>query len=159
MKIIPYGIDSFSELRQHDYLYVDKTRLLYELVRHKIPYFLSRPRRFGKTLTVSSLKAILEGRRELFKGLWIDSSDYDWQPYPVIHLSLASLNTSSPEKVEEELLNEVKNIAAQKNITDIVASSSSQYFKFLIQKLFTREQARVAILIDEYDAPILRRIS
>jgi hypothetical protein len=118
VKFIPYGIARFSELRQGDYLYVDKTRLLYELVRHKISYFLSRPRRFGKTLTVSSLKAILEGRRELFKGLWIDSSDYDWRPYPVIHQSLASLGASNPEKLEEILLNLVKNIAGIEKITD-----------------------------------------
>ncbi|MDR2140975.1 MAG: ATP-binding protein [Deltaproteobacteria bacterium] len=185
MKFIPYGIDSFPELRQSDYLYVDKTRLLYELVQHKIPYFLSRPRRFGKTLTVSSLKAILEGRRELFKGLWIDSSDYDWRPYPTVHLALNQVVTESLDSVKTSLLSHLKMIAenegllnneAEKNVQPPVNSDLDQpkiqfldisvlshpvdFFNALIVKLYHKyNRTRVAILIDEYDAPILRRIS
>jgi hypothetical protein len=80
MKRLPLGVDDFAVIRQNDYFYADKTKLLYELVRLPIPNFLSRPRRFGKTLIVSALEHILLGHRELFKGLWIDGSDYDWAP-------------------------------------------------------------------------------
>ncbi|MDR2140440.1 MAG: ATP-binding protein, partial [Deltaproteobacteria bacterium] len=177
MKFIPYGIDSFSEIRQGNYIYVDKTRLLYELVRHKIPYFLSRPRRFGKTLTVSSLKAILEGRRDLFKGLWIDSSDYDWRPYPVIHLSLSSVKTDSLDSVNKALLSRLKIIARREKLSfsganpdnesspDDVANlddedSSEIFFLSLIEALYYKyNRSRVAILIDEYDTPILSSIA
>ncbi|MDR2142679.1 MAG: AAA family ATPase [Deltaproteobacteria bacterium] len=82
MKELPVGVVSFAEISQGGYLYADKTKFLYQLAKYKKPYFLSRPRRFGKSLTVSVLKAIMEGRRELFKGLWIDGSDYDWTPSP-----------------------------------------------------------------------------
>ena len=78
---------SFQTLRDGGYLYVDKTRYLYDLVREDGSlYFCARPRRFGKTLAVSTLEAIFQGKRELFKGLYIDSTDYDWKAYPVIHL-------------------------------------------------------------------------
>ncbi|MDR1546616.1 MAG: AAA family ATPase, partial [Deltaproteobacteria bacterium] len=80
MKQIPTGIDDFEEIHDSNYLYADKTELIYHLVKEKKPYFLSRPRRFGKSLLVSTLEAVLQGRRELFKGLWIDSSNYDWTP-------------------------------------------------------------------------------
>ena len=80
MKDIILGNGSFEILIQGDYLYVDKTRYLYELVRQTGSYyFLSRPRRFGKSLTLSTLEAVLRGKRELFKGLWIDTADYDWK--------------------------------------------------------------------------------
>jgi hypothetical protein len=194
MNFIPSGIDSFSELRQGDYLYVDKTRLLYELVQHKIPYFLSRPRRFGKTLTVSSLKAILEGRRELFKGLWIDSSDYDWRPYPTIHLALNNVVTESLDTVKTFLLSKLKRIAEREGLLHSEPEKNGQpqvnsdldqpktqppinsdlaqplvnldsdhpvnFFEALIEKLYAKyNRTRVAILIDEYDAPILSEIA
>jgi hypothetical protein len=90
MKLIPLGVDNFERIRKKNYFYADKTELLYQLLQTDTPYFLSRPRRFGKTLLVSTLEAILNGQRELFKGLWIDQSDYDWTPYPIIDLSLYS---------------------------------------------------------------------
>ncbi|MDR2140774.1 MAG: AAA family ATPase, partial [Deltaproteobacteria bacterium] len=93
MKLLPVGVADFQTMRKRDYIYVDKTEIIYKLFQTDSPYFLSRPRRFGKSLLVSALEAILMGQRELFKGLWIDQSDYDWQPYPVIHLSLSAVRT------------------------------------------------------------------
>ena len=89
MKELTDSVYAFADLRQGKYLYVDKTEYVWKLVRsYKGFYFLSRPRRFGKSLTVSTLKAIFEGRRELFDGLAISKKEYDWRPYPVIHLDL-----------------------------------------------------------------------
>ncbi|MDR2140233.1 MAG: AAA family ATPase, partial [Deltaproteobacteria bacterium] len=78
MKDLPIGMASFEEIRLNGNVYADKTEFLRNLLKSRKPYFLSRPRRFGKSLLVSTLEAILRGRRELFQGLWIDSSDYDW---------------------------------------------------------------------------------
>jgi hypothetical protein len=77
MKNMPVGLQDFQTIRELNFLYADKTELIYNLIISKQPYFLSRPRRFGKSLLLSTIKAALEGRRELFKDLWIDSSDYD----------------------------------------------------------------------------------
>ncbi|MDR2142145.1 MAG: AAA family ATPase [Deltaproteobacteria bacterium] len=171
MKLLPKGIASFLALRYKDFLYADKTKLLYELVNLQQPFFLSRPRRFGKSLTVSVLKSILEGRRELFKSLWIDSSDYDWRPYPVIHLSLSSIKTDSLDSVDKTLLADLQLIALREKLSFYVAppdNESSQdnlaipsvFFKYLIEGLYYKyNRSPVAILIDEYDAPILSEIT
>ncbi|MDR2140635.1 MAG: ATP-binding protein [Deltaproteobacteria bacterium] len=157
MKRLPVGIVNFEEIRQKNCFYADKTRFFYNLLELKAPYFLSRPRRFGKSLTLSVLKAILEGRRELFQGLWIDGSDYDWTPYPVIHLSLI-YNLDSPELVRQALFADLKQIARRENIS-IDAPSPGQSFKFLIENLRSERGRPPAILIDEYDSPILNNLA
>jgi hypothetical protein len=93
MRQLPDGIAKFSTLIRKNLLYADKTSFLYNLIISEKPYFLSRPRRFGKTLLVSTLEAILKGQRELFQGLWIGNSDYTWEPNPVIRLSLNGINS------------------------------------------------------------------
>jgi hypothetical protein len=89
MKPITTSIFTFEKLVEGGYVYVDKTARLYDLIRPPYGvYFLSRPRRFGKSLTISTLEAVFQGRRELFRGLAIDATDYDWKPYPVIRIDL-----------------------------------------------------------------------
>ena len=91
MKPITTSVYTFCDLIDGDFLYVDKTASIHELIRnYKGQYFLARPRRFGKSLLISTLKAIFQGRRELFDGLFLSSTDYDWNPYPVIHLDLGA---------------------------------------------------------------------
>ncbi|MDY4916513.1 MAG: AAA family ATPase, partial [Candidatus Cryptobacteroides sp.] len=86
--LYPIGIQNFSEVRGNDYLYIDKTALIYKLVSEGKYYFLSRPRRFGKSLLVSTLEAYFQGRKDLFNGLAIENLEKDWQEYPVLHLDL-----------------------------------------------------------------------
>ncbi|MDR0548370.1 MAG: AAA family ATPase, partial [Deltaproteobacteria bacterium] len=157
MKEIPIGIADFFEIRQENYFYADKTESLYNLLGGETPYFLSRPRRFGKTLLVSALEAILEGRRELFKGLWIDSSDYDWTPNPVVHLSLTSIVTTSVEDLNRDLSAYLQNIAKLAGLT-IYETNPTTFFRTLITDLYLKYNRKVAVLIDEYDAPILAQI-
>ena len=110
MAKFPLGIQHFPKLREEGYLYIDKTKWIYRLIKEGAAYFLSRPRRFGKSLLVSTLEAIFQGKRDLFSGLWIDSSDYEWKEFPVIRLDLSRLVSSSPETLAtslQELLNEV----------------------------------------------------
>jgi hypothetical protein len=131
MKKIPIGVADFSEIRQGGYFYADKTKFLYPLVKTNAPYFLSRPRRFGKSLLLSTLKAILEGRRYLFKGLWIDGSDYGWAPNPVISLSLLSVPASSLSKVEDGLYSSLKEIAKRDGMT-LISENPGPCLKALI---------------------------
>jgi len=102
MKKLNSGVSAFSIIRQSNYLYVDKTEYIYNLVSEDGGYlFLSRPRRFGKSLLVSTIEQLMLGRRELFKGLWIDSSDYDFKPYPVLRIDMSLSPVDSPEKLRQ----------------------------------------------------------
>ena len=92
LKLLPEGIQTFEELRTRPFLYVDKTDLVYKLANEKKYAFLSRPRRFGKSLLVSTLKAYFEGNHELFKGLKIESLEKEWKKYPVLHLDFTGIN-------------------------------------------------------------------
>ena len=97
MKDLTSSIYTFEELIKGKYLYVDKTEFIWELVRpYKGIYFMSRPRRFGKSLTVSTLKAVFQGRKDLFEGLAIFDKPYDWKKYPVIHIDLANCDAQTP---------------------------------------------------------------
>ena len=96
----PIGIQSFKSLRQDNYLYVDKTALVYELANSGKPFFLSRPRRFGKSLLLSTLEAYFRGQKELFKGLAIEELEEDWLTYPVLHLDLNARKYSTPQDLD-----------------------------------------------------------
>ena len=116
MKNITSSVYSFEKLRNEGYLYVDKTEFIWKLINPVgESYFLSRPRRFGKSLTLSTLKAVFEGKKELFKGLAIYDKPYDWKPYPIIHLSFADYTpvNNTLEKLNLYLLRKVKEIAKE----------------------------------------------
>src|SRR5579871_6083147 len=95
MQKLPLDISSFSELKALNYLYIDKTEYMYNMITGGRRYFLSRPRRFGKSLLVSTLKEILTGNKVLFDGLWICTSDYAWQEYGIIELDFSLLKSDS----------------------------------------------------------------
>ncbi|MDR2443893.1 MAG: AAA family ATPase [Deltaproteobacteria bacterium] len=157
MTDLPIGIASFKRIRSKNYIYADKTELLYKLLKRRNPLLFSRPRRFGKTLLISTLEAILRGRRELFKGLWLDKSDYDWAPKPVIRLSLASIDTESVSTVKSDLIFKVKAIAKSEGLF-IRGETPGRLFSSLLKRLYDKYHCDVAVLIDEYDAPILNKI-
>ena len=95
MKQYPIGIQNFEKLRRGGYYYVDKTQLVYKLISEGSYYFLSRPRRFGKSLLISTIQAFFEGKRELFEGLAIDRLADDWTPHPILHIDLNTQNTTA----------------------------------------------------------------
>jgi hypothetical protein len=157
MKSLPIGITDFSEIVRGDYLYADKTELLYEMVTSFTPFYLGRPDGFGKTLLHSTLEAIFQGRRDLFEGLWIAGSDYDWLPRPVIRLNLAGLDTSDGDAFDKSLLSRLKTIAEPEGI-----KLEDRFIGFslndLARGLQKKYNSRVAIIIDEYNAPGLVKI-
>ncbi len=160
MKKITSSIFVFEKLRNEGYLYIDKTELLWKLIDPPgESYFLSRPRRFGKSLLISTLKAIFEGKKELFKGLAIYEKEYEWKQYPVIHLSFADYTPmkNNAEKVDAYLLDKVATIAESHSIKLPSGIDSATAFGKLIDGMYKKGQ--VVILVDEYDKPILGNIT
>ena len=153
MKKLPIGIQTFSEIQSvSDYIYVDKTELIYRVITGAKVNFLSRPRRFGKSMTISTIKSIYQGEKQYFNGLWIEDK-WNWEKiHPVIHFSFASIDYHHLG-VENALMLTLQQIAEKHNIV-LIGSSHSQMFQELIEKL-TALKGRVVILIDEYDKPII----
>ena len=147
---ITTSYSSFETVRKEGYLYVDKTAYLYRLVTGSDMYFLSRPRRFGKTLTVSTLEAIFQGRRELFKGLAIDALDYDWKTYPIIHIDFGDCPFDTPEELDSWLCDLVLRIAKENGVVVEGMRNSAVLFANLLEALSSRE-GKVVVLVDEYD--------
>ena len=106
MKKYPVGIQSFESLRRGGYLYIDKTNLIYRLVSTGKYYFFSRPRRFGKSLLISTLEAYYSGRKDLFQGLYIDQQEKDWFSYPILHIDLNAQKYDTSESLDE-ILNDI----------------------------------------------------
>ena len=158
MKTATSSVYSFEKLRNEGYLYVDKTEFIWNLIKSVgESYFLSRPRRFGKSLTLSTLKAVFEGKKELFKDLAIYDKPYDWKPYPVIHLSFADLDSStdSAQGLKSYLLSKVDRAAAGFEI-GLTEPEPGLRLGQLMDILYRKSQ--VVVLIDEYDKPILNNI-
>jgi len=151
MRKYPIGLQDFEKIRENDYLYVDKTRIIHSLIQSGNYYFLSRPRRFGKSLLLSTIKNIFSGKKELFKGLWIEDH-WNWkQKHPVIHLGLSSIGFASLG-LYDALLEEMDAQAAQFGV-GLTSRHLEGKFKELIRKVGEKDQ--VVILIDEYDKPII----
>lgn len=158
MQNLPIGISEFPELRKRGCAYVDKTKHVYTLLTTHRRTFLSRPRRFGKSLLVSTLEAALQGKKELFDGLWIAGSGYNWAPYGVIRMDFSALDSKTPEMLNQSFLKALNSIATDYHlelpthfigVKDALASLTiALHAKF----------GRVALLIDEYDYPILHAL-
>ena len=159
MKDITSSIFDFGKLRREGYLYIDKTEYIWNLIHPAgKSFFLSRPRRFGKSLTLSTLKAIFEGKKELFRGLAIYDKPYDWKTYPVIHLDMANCDVHTESDLRDYLAHMVKRLALQHNVKiNVKKNLLSSAFSDLIQEV--AKQGNVVILLDEYDKPILENIS
>lgn len=150
----PIGVQSFEKLRTTGYAYVDKTAFVRRLVEEGNCYFLSRPRRFGKSLLLSTFEAYFLGKRELFRGLAIDSDEVDWEERPVIRIDFNAQKYDSPQALEE-MLNRQLQFYEQKWGVKSCDSSCSIKFLMLLRGLHEKSGKRVAVLIDEYDKPLL----
>ncbi len=153
----PIGIQDFEKLREGNYLYIDKTQLIYKLSSGFGYYFLSRPRRFGKSLLISTMEAYFLGKRELFKGLALEQLEQDWTVYPVLHLDL----NIGAYKEKDDLANELNsNIIKWEKVYGKGEGevSLSQRFAGVIERACVKTNQKVVILIDEYDKPLLSTI-
>ena len=150
----PIGVQSFESLRELSYLYVDKTDLIYNLVHTGKCYFLSRPRRFGKSLLLSTIQAYFEGKKELFKGLAIEQLETEWQPHVVLTLSLAKYNSSIEGSLEEILNNQFLTWEHQYDVK-IKSTNLASRFENIIRAAYQASGKSVVILVDEYDHPLI----
>lgn len=156
MKQVPINIESFEEIRAGNYLYVDKTAILYKLITTESKYFLSRPRRFGKSLTCSTLDAIFSGKRELFQGLDISKTNYAWPVHPILRLNLSGAIDETVEQLREKLERRVREEAARHQVILPASSRAENLFEDLINALSVNTP--VVLIIDEYDKPITDHI-
>jgi hypothetical protein len=149
----PVGIQDFEYIRNNGFVYVDKTAYIYQLAQASKYVFLSRPRRFGKSLLCSTMKSYFEGRRELFQGLAVEQLEQDWTAYPVIHLSLSRTKPSEPGLWKNALLDCLRPYEAIYG--EGKSCTLGGRLGELIQKAFAQTGKPVALIVDEYDAPLL----
>ena len=150
----PIGIQSFDRIREDGYVYVDKTALIYELVSKGTIYFLSRPRRFGKSLLISTLENYFLGRRELFRGLAIDSLEKEWKEYPVFHIDFNGKNFTSPMELKKSIETCIA-MQEEKYGKNPLADTYGARLAYVFEKAHEKTGRRVVVLIDEYDKPLL----
>ena len=162
MRVLPLGVDEFPEMRSDPRsLYVDKTQLISDLctrlLRQQPQIFLSRPRRFGKTLLVSTLEALFQGQRDLFRGTWIgQEGHWDWKAhqYPVLRLNMAVRTARTPERLEKALVQRFSHAAYRLHLNIDDMPEADIFLERIIVAAYRQYQRKVTVLIDEYDAPI-----
>ena len=157
LRKLPIGIQTFADIRQGNYLYVDKTALVWRIANPGKPYFLSRPRRFGKSLLLSTFETYFKGQKELFEGLAIEKMETEWKKFPVLHLDLNAKKYETPadliamlnqalEKWEAVYGNEKKD------------RSPEERFAYVIERAYEQAGCGVVVLVDEYDKPLLQAL-
>ncbi|MFH1896970.1 MAG: ATP-binding protein [Candidatus Desantisbacteria bacterium] len=157
MKKLPIGIQTFEKIILENYCYADKTKIIYELINSGTYFFLSRPRRFGKSLLIDTIKELFEGREELFKGLWIENKWDFSKKYPVIKIDFGEGVSKSREELRKKIDETIKINQEQLGVKCEFETISGR-FRELIAKSAKKHNQRVVILIDEYDKPILDNI-
>ena len=154
-RLYPIGIQTFSKIREGNYLYIDKTEYVYRIAHSESSYvFLSRPRRFGKSLLTSTFHSYFEGRKELFEGLAIEKLEKEWIPYPVLHFDM-SMAKHMDEKRLKQMLDYMLSEYERKYNCGIADTDANVRLANLIKRAFEQTNRQVVVLIDEYDAPLL----
>lgn len=154
---LPVGIQTFEKLREEGCLYVDKTALVWQLASTATPYFLSRPRRFGKSLLLSTFESYFRGRKDLFEGLAIEKLETEWAEYPILHLDLNAEKYDAPERLGIILERHIVQWEKQYG-TDQGEESYAARFYGIIRRAYEKTGRGVVVLIDEYDKPLLQAI-
>ena len=158
LKEITTSVYTFSDLIKNHCLYVDKTAYIYKLLKvTKGQFFCARPRRFGKSLTISTLEAVFRGRRELFDGLYLGSADYDWQVHPVIHIDFTQCVMDTMPQLQKSLCYQLEEIAKSYGLK-LTDDDPALLFNKLIRALYDKTDTEVVLLIDEYDKPVFEHL-
>ncbi len=156
--LYPIGIQNFEKIRTGGFVYVDKTAQIYNLASTGQYYFLSRPRRFGKSLLVSTMEAYFSGRKELFKGLAMESLEKDWTQHPVLHLDFTGSKYAEVEDLRETLDQHLKEWEETFGVTDYGYTTAEARFKAVIDAAYKKTGNKVVILVDEYEKPVIDNI-
>ena len=155
LKRLPVGIQTYEKLVDNNCLYVDKTQFIYKMIKLGNYIFLSRPRRFGKSLLVSTLAAYFEGKKHLFKGTFIDGVEKDWTEYPVLRFDMSTAKHVDTESLTIELAGKLTDYEKIYGPNDASKPNLNQRLEGLIQRAYEQTGKQVVVLIDEYDAPLL----
>ncbi len=160
MKKLPLGLQTFSELREENYVYIDKTEHIYRLIQTKHTFF-ARPRRFGKSILCSTLSSLFQGKKELFEDLWITKkTDYAFPVHPVIHIDFGNITVKTPELFTQELVDRLYAIAQKENLLSIEKTTSGSMLQSIMSALIKKyNNKKVVLIIDEYDRPILHHLT
>ena len=150
----PIGIQTFSEIRNNDFLYIDKTKYIYEITHPGKYVFLSRPRRFGKSLLTSTFDAYFSGRKDLFKGLAIEKLEKEWTEYPVLHFTLAMAKMGTVEDLFNQINNQLARMERMFGVERDGDDITTRFYN-LVTNLYGKTSKQVVVLIDEYDAPLI----
>ena len=154
---LPIGIQTFDKLREGGFLYVDKTAMIYQIASTSTPYFLSRPRRFGKSLLISTFEAYFQGRKDLFQGLAIEQLETKWEQYPVLHLDLNARKYETAADLTA-MLNQYLEKWELLYGQEKEDRSPEERFAYVIERACTLTGKQVVVLIDEYDKPLLQAV-
>ena len=157
MRKLPIGIQTFEEIRKGGYLYVDKTAMVYQIANVGKPYFLSRPRRFGKSLLLSTFEAYFQGRKDLFRGLAIEGMETEWTEYPVLHLDLNAEKYDCKEALER-MLSRNLTLWEERWGKDGAEDTLASRFAGVLRRAYEQSGKQVVVLIDEYDKPLLQAL-
>lgn len=157
LRKLPLDLSTFSELRLSNYVYVDKTEYMYRMLQSR-RFFLSRPRRFGKSLLVSTLKEILSGNKDLFNDLWISRSDYQWKEHGVINLDFSLLRADDAATFKNRLYLALLDVAANYDISISGEPNAPDLALQTLVKALHNRFGRVAVLVDNYDSPIVQTL-
>ena len=156
--LYPIGIQSFSEIRQGGYVYVDKTAGIYKLASTGKYYFLSRPRRFGKSLLVSTMEAYFKGRKELFEGLAIEKLEKNWEESPVLHFDFSGKSYAQPDSLSDILNIHLKQMEDKYGV-EVISNACDSRLKGVIETAYRKTGKKVVVLVDEYDKPIIDNLT
>ena len=154
----PLGIQNFESVRENGYLYIDKTAMIWQIATNGKCYFLSRPRRFGKSLLISTLEAYFRGQKELFKGLAIENLEQEWREYPVLHLDLNARNYANKDALLAELNKHLEMWEAEYG-DEYKDRAPEERFQHVIMNAYKKTGQKVVILVDEYDKPLLQTVN
>ena len=157
-RYLPIGIQTFEKIRMDNAVYVDKTQFIEELTRYKCPYFLSRPRRFGKSLFLSTLRSYFEGRKDLFKGLAISKTETEWKKYPVFYFDFNVGDFTTEENFRSSLGLKLDSYEKIYGVRNENAVSPADRFSNLLQQAHEQTGLQTVVLVDEYDKPLLNAI-
>ncbi len=155
LKKCPLGVQTFEKVISEDLLYVDKTQYIYSLAQNYRYVFLSRPRRFGKSLLASTLHSYFSGKKELFKGLAIEKLETEWTEHPVLHFDMSTAKHMDKETLEQELSGKLSDYEKIYGKSDPDKTKLNQRLESLIVNAYTQTGRKAVVLIDEYDAPLL----
>ena len=154
LRRFPIGLQNFEQIRRDNRVYIDKTDLIYQMTHMDTIYFLSRPRRFGKSLLVSTLEAYFQGKKELFKGLAMERLETEWNEYPVLHMDFSSATYAEANRLKEVLDIQISRWEGVYGKNEAERSFGAR-FEGVIQRAYEKTGKQVVVLVDEYDSPLL----